>query len=574
MNPEENQPQAGAAPAPNGAPASGATPSAPSENLSTTDQNDIANAINELANAAAAAGGAPAADAASTTTDATPAAEPASSTAPAPEMVAFDDLTADTTSSSMPTASPEPASPAEPTATAEPTSAPAPVAGTPAPDVAAAITELDADAVIDSIDAPETTPENSIPTAIGVDTTRKDTNLETPSASTESTAEAPFAAKDGDASEESKDGEEAKIISSEESEEEPIKPAEPVPGSIGSALKYSASAPDHSEPTEKPKGLAALFAKKPKNTAAPVAEPSQQPSSVVEEPAQEEPTQEKTDNEVPVSFGPAPNVPNPNAAKDKNKKNSTILALIIIGAVVLVGAIVAIIVFIMTSNDNKVTVTKTNPATTQPEPEDTSLICSYTSTANDIARAENNKLASYDLKMIANYTDDEMIDMSITGTYNYTDAEAASEGARQARVSYTRDYTKLNINSDPFTSNYPVSGNSFTASHFAKIDEIDENNASLLFLSAGSNGSVDTSKDAVREIFTKKGYTCRDAGGSQEAETEDEGGTTPAESESTSGTETTTGKDEEVINPDDEDISADEGRNERENTGEYDDNSY
>ena len=125
----------------------------------------------------------------------------------------------------------------------------------------------------------------------------------------------------------------------------------------------------------------------------------------------------------------------------------------------------------------------------------------------------------------------------------------------------------MNMNSDPFTSNYPVNGNSFTATHFAKLADIDEDNAKLLFLSANSRGVVDTSKDALREVFTKRGYTCRNTGEGEDETEEDENANAV---EDTEDTEETTGEDEETYEPDDEDYDEESTDYEED----YDDDSY
>lgn len=475
MNPDENQPQtAGPVPATPEASSAPATPAPAPENLSTADQADVASALDQLAADAVAAAN----DAA-----AAPAAEPAvAPVAPVAEVSA-----------------------AEPTA-AEPAAVPAaetPVA-TPAPDIAAAVTEMDADAVLDSIDSPETTPEHSIPSAIGVDAVA--------SASEAASLAAENAPAEGGEAPES----DAKIVSEDGAEEEPIQPADPVPGSIGSAINYSDTAPNHSEPTEKPKF--SLFAQKPKAEEAPVAAESIQ-VNVNPAPAEE----------------PRPDFPTsaPGSAIDqaKNKKNSMILALSIIGAVVLIGIIVLIIVLVVTSGQNKPTTTTTAVSTEEVETVDSSLVCSRTSTSMDVNNSSSNTLASYDLKMIANYTDDELTDISFTGTYNYTTEEAASEGARQARLNYIREYEKLGLKEDPFSSNYPVNGMSFSSTHFAEYDDLDEDNAAIFFLTVNSRGVVVTDKEAIRKIYVDRGYTCSGGEDAEEIDEEDVDTTTDSDDE-------------------------------------------
>ncbi len=317
----------------------------------------------------------------------------------------------------------------------------------------------------------------------------------------------------------------------EPEEKEEIKPAEPVPGAIGSAFNYSATAPDHSEPTStkvipitdaEPKSSPEPSLNNPAEPIAdiqaeqPQAEQPQVEQPQVEQPQAEQPSQQTTivgEQQSETSTPPATPDTQTQATKPTTKKSSLVLALIIIAAVVLIAVVVVFVLFIISGSSNKNTTTVTTNDNYYEQAEESSLICTRISNSDDV---NNSALASYELKMIANYYGDELSDIATTGTYNYISPESAAEGATQARLAYAEWYRSLGLSTDPFSSSYPVSGSTFTASHFAEAEQITAASAPLFYLTV-ENDEVITDIDAVRAIYVEKGYTCS---GSEDAEEE------------------------------------------------------
>ena len=322
----------------------------------------------------------------------------------------------------------------------------------------------------------------------------------------------------------------------EPKEKEEIKPAEPVPGAIGSAFNYSATAPDHSEPT--PTKVIPVTEAEPESNPEPSLDSSVEPTTDVQveqpqteppvepqikQPQTEQPQVEQPQPEQPgqqtaiIGETPAtpttPTTPGAQAAKPATKKSSLVLALIIIAVVVLIAVIVVFVLFIISGSSNKSTTTVTTNNNYYEQVEESSLICTRISNSADV---NNSALASYELKMIANYYGDELSDIATTGTYNYISPESAAEGATQARLAYAEWYRSLGLNTDPFSSSYPVSGSTFTASHFAEAEQVTAASAPLFYLNVENDEAV-TDIDSVRAVYVGQGYTCS---GSEDAEEE------------------------------------------------------
>lgn len=362
-------------------------------------------------------------------------------------------------------------------------------------------------------------------------------------------------------------------------EAEELTPAEPVPGAIGSAFNYSATAPDHSEPTpkklvvEEPKPAEEPAPETPAVEPAPVvsdtptpveapapvataesataAEPAPiptEPAPIPTEPAPAEPVPAEPilTEPTPAPTEPTPAAPEAPVAAPKTKKSSLILALVIIAAVVLIAVVVIFVLMIISNSSKNGSTTKVETTVSEDIVEESSLICTRISTSEEVS---NSALASYELKMIANYYGEDLSDIATTGTYNYISPEAAAEGATQARLAYAEWYRSLDLTTDPFSSSYPVSGNTFTASHLADADEITVASAPLFYLNV-ENGFVLTDAESVRAVYTGQGYTC--SGSNDENAAEETADELPGEADNLIIEDTTEDGDEEVIEDDTE----------------------
>ena len=244
------------------------------------------------------------------------------------------------------------------------------------------------------------------------------------------------------------DAPEAPKPASSDDEEEPLKPADPVPGSIGSALVYSDTAPDHAAPVTKPK------------------------------------KQSKFDI-----------------------KGNMKLIIIIIAAVVLVAVVVIVLLFIMNGNNSSKKVT-TTPAQTTPaatEPTVSSLTCTLEGDGNSFINY--GAVVNGKEDVVAMYSDGELDSLGINMALNYENEDAAKSGATAAKKFYESTFAANNLTTDPFVSSYDTNGNTLTVTHQADGADIDNTNAKVLGLFV-LRGEPITDIETLQDSYEEDGFTC------------------------------------------------------------------
>lgn len=239
--------------------------------------------------------------------------------------------------------------------------------------------------------------------------------------------------------------------SSDDEEEEPLVPAEPVPGSIGSALAYSDTAPDHAIPVGKP-----LKVKKQR---------------------------------APLS-----------------KENIKLLVMII-GGVTLVAIVAVVIFFVINSASNRST-SSTTPANNSSN-NNSSVVSSLTCTRNggaDIFGTYGN-VASGSEQVIAMYTNDNLTSFGTTLTLTYDSEDSANAGQIVARDIYNQKVASAGTTTDPFTSAYDVTGTTLTVTHQADGEDITDKNAKILGFYV-IKGEPVTDIDTLLDNYESEDYTC------------------------------------------------------------------
>lgn len=245
--------------------------------------------------------------------------------------------------------------------------------------------------------------------------------------------------------------------SNEESSEEekkdlpPIKPAAPVPGSIGSARSYEDYQVDEA------------------NRAS------------------------KEANKV---------------AKEANAKKTTNTGLIlgiVIAAIAVIIAVIFAIVIITNKPENKVV-----DFTNVPPEEETMTLSSVTCTKpiKDAELAALGQASKAEATFTATYHDDELYEITEKTVIEYPTVDDANNSAAVLKDAYQSTLELINIEKDPFTSMYPVSGTTLTISHIASAEEIDEKNFALFGLQVDEENKVKTSAEDIEELYTAKDYTC------------------------------------------------------------------
>ena len=256
-------------------------------------------------------------------------------------------------------------------------------------------------------------------------------------------------------------------------DEAPLVPADPVPGSIGSALAYSDTAPDHAVPVGKPSRFKLSFGKK-----------SQAPTG---------------------SEASAAEVAKP-GRKPLTKENLKLL-IAIVGGVALVAVIAVIIFFILNSGSKSSTTRPADDNSSSNTP--TNTVSSLTCTRSGDATVFSNysSVVSGDEQIIAMYSNDTLSSFGSTLKLTFADEEAAKAAQLVERDSYSAMVRSAGLTDDPFTSSYDTNGITMTVTHQAEGEDIDSKTARILGFYV-VKGEPATDIDTLLDTYETDGYTC------------------------------------------------------------------
>ncbi len=235
-------------------------------------------------------------------------------------------------------------------------------------------------------------------------------------------------------------------------EEPPLVPADPVPGSIGSAISYT----DTTQPAM--------------------------------------PVKEKK------SFG----------SSLKLSKDNMRLVLIIGLGIVLVAVVVIVIISLVTSSSSKSS-NSNNSSNNTPATPTTPTVSSLTCTkegGRDVFSAYGEVVDGKE-DIVAMYSDGYLSSFGTNLTLNYENEEAARYGEGVAREEYNRMLSSSSLTSDPFDSAYNVVDNKLTVTHQADGDVIEASNARALGLYVVKGEVVDDPETLI-DNYETDGYTCEE----------------------------------------------------------------
>ena len=271
---------------------------------------------------------------------------------------------------------------------------------------------------------------------------------------------------EGDSNSDSSD--ENEDDSDKKEEEIPLHPADPVPGSIGSAFAYSETAPDHSIPVPKPKK-----APKVKKEKEPTVDPS-------------DPTATST---------------------PKKALNKVRVILIAVLGVVLVG-VVGVIIFFIANNSSDTTTTK--KADTSSNTPTTPVVSSLTCTREGVKNFQQyGAVTSGAEQAIAMYSGDTLTSFGTMLSLKYASEDSASDGLSLAKELYNTQLENANLSADPFDSSFDSSASNVIITHQAEGSAITTKNARILGLSV-ANGTVATDIETISNNYESNGFTCEE----------------------------------------------------------------
>lgn len=289
--------------------------------------------------------------------------------------------------------------------------------------------------------------------------------------------------------------------------EEPLIPAAPVPGSIGSVTSVPPVSTEFAgEPA--PSMPADLTANANPEAPAPASEPATAPYNPFAQsaapvapaaPATTAPAPESAPTSAP-GMTPNPAFQPPVPPKAKTKLTPLTIVLGALAAIFLVATIIFIALFINAKNNPKVIYT--------PAPNEGSnaridtLSCSRESDFGYYAGYDYPALGSQTLT--ASYTNNELRALSLEYAMRFNDEEAA--GLAQAVFS-TEQAELLAAIDQSFSTNYSVNGGSLDIEIASGRDSLTDANAANLMYGLG-NANASVSLDAVRNLYEGNGFIC------------------------------------------------------------------
>lgn len=292
--------------------------------------------------------------------------------------------------------------------------------------------------------------------------------------------------------------------------EEPLIPAAPVPGSIGSVTSVPPVATDFAG--EAAPSMPADFANAtaPANgTAAPASEPAATPYNPFAQPAAPAapgasanataPAPESTPAPTP-GMTPNPAFQPPVPPKAKMKLSPLAIVLGVLAAILLVTTIVFVALFIDAKNHPKVIYT---PA---PSEESNARIDTLSCARED----DFGYYAGYDYpamgsqNMSASYTNNELRALTVEYAMRFEDEEAAG----LAQAVFSTEQAEVFATIEPsFSIDYKVNGGNLDIEIASGRDSLTENNAAILMYGMGGADSS-VSLEAVRSLYESNGFTC------------------------------------------------------------------
>ncbi len=268
--------------------------------------------------------------------------------------------------------------------------------------------------------------------------------------------------------------------------DEPLIPAAPVPGSIGSVT--SVPPIDGGQP-----GMMADSA----TTSTPVAEPAPAPYNPFAQSAPA-PTPEPTNTS---SMAPNPTFQPAVPPKAKAKVSPLVLVLGLVSCILLITTIVFAVLFFNAKNNPKIVyVPQTGNEEANARIE--MLTCSREADFAGYAGVESPAMGTE--TMVASYTNNELRALSMDYAMRFAD-ETAANTAQSAFAAEQADLFAAIDNA--FAINYNVNGGNLDIEVLSGRDTFTESDAATFMYGVGNSDSL-VSLDAVRSLYESVGYTC------------------------------------------------------------------
>lgn len=279
--------------------------------------------------------------------------------------------------------------------------------------------------------------------------------------------------------------------------DEPLVPAAPVPGSIGSVTSGPATATDPMATAPAATGAAATT---PYNPFAPTAA-SQQPTAAQATQVSQPDMSQTSSTSVPAALQPKTS-----KFSMKGDKSSALTWILGIAAgVFAIAAVVFMVLWIQGMGKEKVVYV---PNTVQPEPVQTSAVC----TMDRAATAEDGMdgLTGIASTVNLNFADDKLTNYDVNARYTFGEA-AQAEASRSLFATMISLFTAVGAGSEnsPLSASYDVADNVVTLDMKTDVEAALENEDITLDLPTDeASGEYKLDAASIKDYLTSQGYVC------------------------------------------------------------------
>lgn len=289
---------------------------------------------------------------------------------------------------------------------------------------------------------------------------------------------------------------------------EPLVPAAPVPGSIGSVTSVppveQPVTPEFSQPYNP-------FAPQPAPAAPsnnPAADAPAGPAAPAVPNAHEAPVP-PAPKPAPTPAGPmAPAMPAPGMSggmKD-NLKNPLTIVSMLLAAAFLISTIVFIVLWRQAVDNPRIVYVPT-VSENKPQPEERALICNRALSSEQISASGDPNIVSGENIITVNYNNDEIENLSTVTNLNYYEGYQAEAARNDAEANWPAMRELYGVTDDSMTATYINDGNLFRTEFV--IDPSNQTWVGNVLTDLGVPGEdTDHTLDHVKTTAEANGYTC------------------------------------------------------------------
>lgn len=142
----------------------------------------------------------------------------------------------------------------------------------------------------------------------------------------------------------------------------------------------------------------------------------------------------------------------------------------------------------------------------------TTLDCKYSYNEPDLLSISNATSANKYLHAV--FGNNELKSISITISASFDNNSFATTGKSELRDEYVKEFKSLGYGTDPFKSEYEtIDGTTIEITHSAEVADITKDNRSIFGIVMAKDKSIDFTLKTIKEVYDGRGYSCETQNG-------------------------------------------------------------